>query len=138
MVGAPLLTPVADALPSDLRAANPTYCYNFINARLWYLTRLMINKKKTTNSKYHVFVTFQFVSYFHFTTQQFLVKAEKNFASGQGRRQKNYRGGEPTEKRPKNSTIKPRTWSKRWKMKQRNAAEFLGSIFYHANLFLML
>jgi len=26
-------------------------------------------------------------------------------------------------------------WSKRWKIKQRNAAEFLGSILHHANLF---
>jgi len=29
------------------------------------------------------------------------------------------------------------SWSKRWK-KQRNAAEFLGSILYHANSFSML
>jgi len=29
-------------------------------------------------------------------------------------------------------------WSKRWKKKQRNAAEFLGSILYHANSFSML
>jgi len=29
-------------------------------------------------------------------------------------------------------------WSKRWKIKQRNAAEFLGSILHHVNSFSIL
>jgi len=36
------------------------------------------------------------------------------------------------------SIFRAAPWSKRWKKKQRNAAEFLGSILHHANLFLML
>jgi len=36
------------------------------------------------------------------------------------------------------SIFRAAPWSKRWKIKQQNAEEFLGSILYHANSFSML
>jgi len=36
------------------------------------------------------------------------------------------------------SILRVAPWLKRWKKKQRSAAEFLSSIFHHDNSFLML